>query len=531
MKRTIVTIEEILYYAFFCILLFAKGMGLYDGQPAFKCCLVLALICWIGKMAATRYSVKEILLIGLLLALGAVTYIRSGEKGILLFVMMLAGMKNIAIERIMRLGLWAWGSSFFLLTFTSLMHMQDMGYKVHDKLGLGYIFRYGLGYAHPNVLHVSYFILVIFIVYTLSERYDWKHFIGLMLGNILIFSYSVSYTGVAIVMAYLAVALYVAKRKRMNTGERFLCNLVYPFCCLLSLWGSVLLKNHEELFRIINKIVNERLRLSQIFLVEENISLFGVRVADIITESLTMDNAYVYLLITHGIVTFAVVSIGYLYLVYAYSRENKAKELVIIVFICFMGIMEPYLFNTSFKNVIFLFIGELLYRKCEASLGGAERTIGIAPWTAFCQRSIPISENILRWLQTAKCRMAQRRKVILTAGMIGGILAAAAAGVIFSLNEPPGYIIIRNQTGIIDEEYFYINDNWEEKYPSYQVVGTMDEDEPVNAFDGMIVQVEKARACENGFVIGSVLTAAAMCVFFIIKRQKEQEVYENTDCK
>lgn len=523
MKKNTITIEELLYYAFFCILLFAKGIGLYDGQTVFKGLLVVAMLCWMGKMAASRYTVKEILLIGLFLALGGITYIKSGEKGILLFTMMFVGMKNIAIEKIMRMGLWAWGSSFLLLTFTSLWHMQDMGYKVHDKLGLGYIFRYGLGYSHPNVLHVSYFIFVIFIVYVCGKNYGMKAFALLMLGNLLTFSYSVSYTGVAIVTLYLLTALYMAKKQKLHAWEKILCNLVYPGCCLLSLWGSVLLKNHEQIFRIINKIVNERLRLSQIFLVKENISLFGVRVADLITASLTMDNAYVYLFITHGIIIFAVISVLYLYLIYVYAKENRARELTIIVFICLMGIMEPYLFNTSFKNVIFLFVGELFYRKwIGTEKVQAVRTVGVDGWIRLCRKEVAAGEKISRKAATIKSAVAAKKKTILCCSILAGVIVAGATGITSYSQMPPGYIITRNQTGIIDENYFYMGDNWQETYPSYQAVGSISEDTPVNAFDGTIVQVEVVRSCLNGFVIGSVLAAIMWCGICVVKQPKEK---------
>ncbi len=519
MKENNISIEEGLYYAFFSILLFAKGIGLYDGQFLFKCFLLAAAACWAGKMAASRYCAREMIGIGLFLGIGAVTYLKSGEKGILLFVMMLTGMKNVPVKRAFRVGLLTWGISFFLLTFSSLFHMQDMGYKVHDKLGLGYIFRYGLGYAHPNVLHVSYFILAVFLVYTWGEEYGWKRFLWLMLGNALAFSYSISYTGVAVVTLYLAAALYAAKKKKINLAVKAACILVYPGCCLLSLWGAVLLKNHEALFKIINKIVNERLRLAQIFLVKENISIFGVKAADIITDSLTMDNAYVYLLITHGIAVFALISAGYLYLVYVYSRENKAQELAVIVFICFMGVMEPYLFNTSFKNVVFLFLGELFYRKC----AGKGKEIGIGPWVERCKKRLfPVE----RW--AARCRffmdgLKKRKKKLLTAGMAAGILAAVIAGTAGWRQAPAGYIIPRNQTGIIDEEYFYITDDWESQYPGYKAVGQIDKDTKVNAFGGKIVQMEIVRGYQNGFLIGNVLAMILLAGFYTVRLIRERQ--------
>ena len=43
--------EEIFYYLFFAILLFAKGIGLYDGMKEFTICLLAAFLCFAVKIS------------------------------------------------------------------------------------------------------------------------------------------------------------------------------------------------------------------------------------------------------------------------------------------------------------------------------------------------------------------------------------------------------------------------------------------------------------------------------------------------
>ena len=45
-----IRLGEILYWVFWCSILFAKGLGLYDGQKSFKVILVIATICLIYKI-------------------------------------------------------------------------------------------------------------------------------------------------------------------------------------------------------------------------------------------------------------------------------------------------------------------------------------------------------------------------------------------------------------------------------------------------------------------------------------------------
>ena len=46
-----------------------------------------------------------------------------------------------------------------------------------------------------------------------------------------------------------------------------------------------------------------------------------------------------------------------------FTKENKKAELAIIIGMLIAGITEPYLFNLSFKNLILVFAGNLLYKK------------------------------------------------------------------------------------------------------------------------------------------------------------------------
>ena len=77
--------SELLYLFFWGLMLFAKGIGLYDGQTFYKIFLVAAFLCITVKMCITEYSLKEWAVILLLLAWSIVVYRVSGEKGVLMY--------------------------------------------------------------------------------------------------------------------------------------------------------------------------------------------------------------------------------------------------------------------------------------------------------------------------------------------------------------------------------------------------------------------------------------------------------------
>lgn len=356
-----ITLSEILYYIFFSALLFAKGIGLYDGQGMFKILLVIAVAAWAGKMFLTEYTVKEFIIVFLLVLLGGLTYLVSGEKGALLYIFMITGLKNIPIKRVFTVGAVVWTTSFLVLTWLNAAHILEGPFKVHEKLGMDMIIRWGLGYSHPNVLHISYLVFVMFLVYLMGERFHMKHAIGFMIGNIIVFVYSVSSTGVITVTFYLVLALYWRYRKKLNCIENALIQIAFPVCVLFSMLGPLLLKG--KAFDVVNNIMNTRLALAKNFLSLHSFTLFGIRLSEITTSQLTMDNSYVFAFVIYGVVLFFVIVLAYLVLVRKYCKEQKGSELCILLASFVAGIMEPFMFNTSFKNISLLFMKEILFKE------------------------------------------------------------------------------------------------------------------------------------------------------------------------
>lgn len=103
-KKHTLKLSELCFYVFFISLLFAKGIGLYDGQSAFKVFLMIALIGWAGKAVLTGYTVREMLTYSAILILGGAVYLISHEKGVIFLVLLLCGLKNISVKKLFQVG-------------------------------------------------------------------------------------------------------------------------------------------------------------------------------------------------------------------------------------------------------------------------------------------------------------------------------------------------------------------------------------------------------------------------------------------
>lgn len=425
-----IRLEEILYYLFFGILFAAKGVGLDYGEKAFFFCLAFALLCLALKLLMTEHTIKEWLVMLLLVMLGGVIYLHSGEHAAIMAALIIVGMKNIPIRRLLKVCLGIWSVTFALSCFLGYFHIRDGVVVVHEKMGLGPIIRWSLGYTHPNVLHISYFVLAALILYVFewTGKKLWKATAVLFVGNVLVFLFSISYTGVLIVAGYLGLNLYLQSRGRLCGAESFLLQCILPFCVFFPLAGPFVLRG--KAFDFFNKLLTTRFELVKMYFENFKPSLFGTAAHFENTNAkLTLDSSFAYLLMYYGIIAFVLFILGYFLMIRWMIKEEKKKELAIMIAIAVAGITEQFLFNLSFKNLSFLFLGNylfeaVLYRKENGTIWNRE--IYLIPGG---RKEFPVpdlsgySERIRSFFGIYKGKI--RIAMALLALLSGGVCAAA----------------------------------------------------------------------------------------------------------
>ena len=371
-------VKELSYYLFFGLMVLAKGIGLDSGVRLYYILSAAACLCLGIKLVLTKYSIRQMGAMAFLCAIAFVSYRNSGRLGIVLTVFALIGLKDMKLKKLFRMGLAVYGCSFAWTVVMAKFGVIHNPLDVHVKGGTELI-RWGMGYSTGNVFHVSYFILTVFLCYTWGKRYDVKRMLVLMAGNLAVFLFSLSYTGVIVTTFFLLIYIYAVKRRELILAERILFQLPLPLCLVFSFGGPFMLD--IPLMQKVDAMVQARLSFSAYYLKNQPISLFGARMRDIPFFWVIMDNGYVYIFMTFGIVVFALFCAGYAILIARYSgflrrkecREQKGAvgsnrsagrerlpELSIIFSFLLYGIMEQFISN-AFMNLSLLFLGEVLF--------------------------------------------------------------------------------------------------------------------------------------------------------------------------
>ena len=248
-----------------------------------------------------------------------------------------------------------WMGCFAFLSLRALTGGYAGPFQVHEKLGLGPILRWTLGYTHPNVLQITYVVISAFILYLWNLKpgqKQWKISLLLMAGNLYIFLYSISFTGFLLMMVLLFFNLYLSNRKHICRIEYILLQCVFPFCVLFSVAGPMILNKDGAVFQFFTHLLNNRYSATRIYIDELGLSLFGVDVPHL--YGYAVDCSYTEAILSYGCVLFALIVLGYLYTIKRLTDQKRWSELAITLSLLVAGISEPFLFNTSFKNITML---------------------------------------------------------------------------------------------------------------------------------------------------------------------------------
>ena len=369
------TVQELLFYAYFAIMLAIKGFGLTAG-PVYQAGFLLASLLAVLKILLSTYTKKEAGLVFGLLALTGASFLQTGDYSVIIYSLLILSLKGIRQERVMKLAATVWTPVFLFQILTQLLNLRTRDFVVHSKYHLGYAVRWALGYTHPNVLQITYVVTLSYLLYCLhGERLKAGKFLLLMLasafGAAYFFLYSLSLTGMIGYLAFALALLYFEWKRRKNRlitkTESFLLQCLLP----LEIFGAIVLPLilRGKAFDLLNRAMTTRPMLTREFLTVFGVRLLGSRKPEGASFTMTLDSSYAELLFYGGILIFALMMAGYLYLIGRSLKETPSwrhsVKMAVIFFCLAAAVSEPFAFNTSFKNVSLIFLGCELLRKKE----------------------------------------------------------------------------------------------------------------------------------------------------------------------
>lgn len=361
---------EVWYFIGTAILVGLKAIGMEEMQWPFKVMMVMAFICIAVKVIIEEHKPIEYLIMGLLLIYG-VWVIRTSESyGLLILMFLVIGAKDIDIKKLFRCLAFEYAVCFAITIFFGLIGLREGVVLVHEKFGME-LTRRSLGYTHPNVLQITYVILMALIIYALDfhGKKLYKLLLGLLIGDFVIFAFSLSFTGMIMSVALLLAILYFEifhyrNKKEINKVEKVILNVWVPTTIL----GFIVLAriidvycnkiDNFVLYEMINKIFNMRILCINFYYRNIGFPLLG---SDFMLPQTALDCSYGYAIFRYGVVFIGLIIFAYIMTMRYLIKNNRYLDIAIMVVFLFAGMSEPFMFNASIKNLTVFMVGEWAY--------------------------------------------------------------------------------------------------------------------------------------------------------------------------
>lgn len=512
-KYTVMTVHELLYLISFSVLFIMKGVGIYEGMLAFNISIVVSFFCAGVAMLMADYTMPEFIGATALLGCSFLAYFETGEKAVIAAVLTVIGMKNVSLERMMKLAFGIWTVCFYGMLFVHLVGWKEDIILAHNKFGLGFLLRRSLGFPHPNVLHISFIIWMALFLYVWkgTGKKLLKTTIVLGLANIFMFFYSVSMTGMGLGFIYLFCNYYFTLRKEFNALEKGLIKAVLPICILLCTIPPLFFEG--RLFDLMNKLINNRMRIWKYYLTTFVPGIFGTAVYPLEGQQMSLDGSYVYLLYYYGWLFFIFFVGATFWTICRCIKKGRKKELAIILGLSIAGIVEPFLYNFSAKNIIIIFVGYEIFDALKEYQG---KIINLLPWG---KKEIQIWRPDITMESVGEIWRRLRKKCMIAGGLIG-ILALTYTAFNF---EFPRQIYVRT----VRCDYVWgpgASLNEIEKPEGCWIFGYENEETRFYGFDGNMITLEYIRGIMTSGVIGfGVGTGVVFLADCFNKRKNEKK--------
>lgn len=232
-----------------------------------------------------------------------------------------------------------------IVILSSLIGILDkLGvYKQFDNV-TGFLFkrdniRYAFGFVNSNIIPITCLYLYLYLLLIKKNNFKLKYDILAILINYIVFLFCGS--RVCILLLFLAVVLrWLVKLNKNNFIKIFVpgTHLIFVTCLLCSIVLPVSSWYHMPVVTVLDKLLTARISIMRNVLGRYPITLWGYGEINIDNsiEYLVMDNGYLALFVTRGLLI-GVIFVIILFMIIQYTKKSENPYLLILIIIMIVG--------------------------------------------------------------------------------------------------------------------------------------------------------------------------------------------------
>lgn len=229
----------------------------------------------------------------------------------------------------------------------------------------GGVYRYSLGFSHPNVLGLVIFVIILELFYI--SKYKWVVLFAALFLNAIIYRINDSRT--AFFSLFVLIGLYLLFKSKtigkivfdVKPVRWILCN-IFAIGSLITYWGTFQYMKWSHVGQFLDTLLSGRLRNGAYHIENYGLSLLPrnpgnyIFPTDSYTNYSTLDNQYLNWLWVYGIIATLVFLIVFAILVSAIIKSRSVDLLIVILCIACYSLFESAALN-PFYNFVWVVIG------------------------------------------------------------------------------------------------------------------------------------------------------------------------------
>lgn len=307
----------------------------------------------VGSILQKYYPMKTLLLFAVIVLVGLVTSVRTGNMMIFITIITCLAMCGEDLEDAIRFMLFA-ESLFVVLTMLLSFGLHLSGTSMLTRVS-GEA-RYNFGFSHPNVFSC--------VLTNLFAMYLWLHYDSVRSRNLLViclmeiaaFLITGSRTGLVVTL-FLVVFVVLYRNNKPHRFIKFMASYALPVLTAVFYGLCQAYQSGNALVLLVDQSLSGRIRLGAYALQRFGVSFFGQNLSGVEVKwdafwklsGITFDNIYTYLIATQ-FVWLVVVA----FLFYIIAKKGSTKQHIFILTWALYGISEIHVMNPILFFVILI---------------------------------------------------------------------------------------------------------------------------------------------------------------------------------
>lgn len=316
------------------------------------------------KVLFTKYTKKEFFFFFFLNVLAIYNYRLGGSINVLYNILIMAALKDIDLKKMFKLLFWGCTALFVIVILTSAAGIGAEFYTTSNWGDESICPRTFLtmGYFHPNILHQTFALIIIYGVLGYYEKIKLYHLLLAWFPNYLLYmgtDCKTGYFGLIIFSILILGYKHIPKILHSIPIKSFIW-----FATLSAYIGYVLCVyeyyiNGSQFVQLIDqKLTTGRIYQAVEFFSQNAFSLWG---QPIIHEGF-LDCAFLLKVYSSGLLFGGILFLGLFFVLYYALRKDRDAIVIGSLFFVLYSFYEAEMIYCAPKNILIFFIGELIYQ-------------------------------------------------------------------------------------------------------------------------------------------------------------------------